>query len=98
MQSYTRLIAQNLSAETCQHHGVDDEYIRLLYQTSPLHDLGKVGIPDAVLLKPGKLTTDEFGIMKTHTLRRRPDAGRGAGAIPQRAVPADGPRNRRDPS
>ena len=47
---------------------MDEEYIRLLYQTSPLHDLGKVGIPDAILLKPGKLTADEFTVMKTHTV------------------------------
>jgi putative two-component system response regulator len=68
VQSYTRLIAKHLSAEVKACYGVDAEYIRLLYQTSPLHDLGKVGIPDIVLLKPGRLTTDEFEIMKTHTL------------------------------
>lgn len=68
VQQYTKLIAKNLSAEVKTRHGVDDEYIRLLYQTSPLHDLGKVGIPDAVLLKPAKLSSDEFAIMKTHTI------------------------------
>jgi putative two-component system response regulator len=68
VQSYTRLIAQNLSQEVRVCFGVDDEFIRLLHQTSPLHDLGKVAIPDAVLLKPGKLTHDEFEIMKTHTI------------------------------
>lgn len=45
-----------------------DEYISELFSTSPLHDIGKVGIPDSILLKPGKLTTDEFEIMKKHTL------------------------------
>src|ERR1700722_1198083 len=68
VQSYARLIARNLSPEMKACAGVDEEYIRLLYQTSPLHDLGKVGIPDSILLKPGKLTTDEFAIMKTHTV------------------------------
>ncbi|HZK81396.1 MAG TPA: response regulator [Humisphaera sp.] len=68
VQSYSRLIAQNLSPEVKTTAGVDAEFIRLLYQTSPLHDLGKVGIPDAVLLKPGKLTPAEFAIMKTHTI------------------------------
>jgi putative two-component system response regulator len=68
VQSYSRLIAQNLSPEVKACYGVDEEYIRLLYQTSPLHDLGKVAIPDVILLKPGKLTTDEFAIMKTHTV------------------------------
>jgi putative two-component system response regulator len=68
VQTYARLIAQNLSAAVKSFNSVDDEYIRLLYQTSPLHDLGKVAIPDAILLKPGKLTADEFAVMKTHTL------------------------------
>ncbi|HTW63547.1 MAG TPA: HD domain-containing phosphohydrolase, partial [Bryobacteraceae bacterium] len=67
VQSYTRLLAKHLSDETRKIHGVDDAYIHLLYQTSPLHDLGKVGIPDAVLLKPGKLTAEEFEVMKRHT-------------------------------
>lgn len=68
VQSYTRLLAQHLSPRAKEMHGVDAEYIRLLYQTSPLHDLGKVGIPDRVLLKPGKLSAEEFEIMKTHTM------------------------------
>jgi len=41
--------------------------IELLYKSAPLHDIGKVGIPDRILLKPGKLTPEEFEIMKTHT-------------------------------
>src|SRR3984957_6407488 len=68
VQSYTRLIAKHLSDELKACYGVDDEYVRLLYQTSPLHDLGKVGIPDAILLKPGKLAPDEFAIMKPPTI------------------------------
>jgi putative two-component system response regulator len=43
------------------------EYITTLFHASPLHDLGKVGVPDAILLKPGRLTVEEFEIMKTHT-------------------------------
>ena len=39
----------------------------MLYKSSPLHDIGKIGIPDYILLKPGELTPDEFDIMKTHT-------------------------------
>ncbi len=45
---------------------VDAEYVRLVYQTSPLHDIGKVAIPDAVLLKPGYLDEHERAVMKTH--------------------------------
>jgi putative two-component system response regulator len=85
VQSYSRALARNLSPRVQTAQGVDDDYVRLLYQTSPLHDLGKVGIPDAVLLKRGKLTPAEFAIMKTHTelgertlsaaLERFPQAG-----------------------
>jgi putative two-component system response regulator len=39
----------------------------MIVKAAPLHDLGKVGIPDAILLKPGRLTVEEFEIMKTHT-------------------------------
>jgi putative two-component system response regulator len=68
VQSYSRLIARNLSDEIKAQYGVDEDYVRLLYQTSPLHDLGKVGIPDSILLKPGKLSPEEFKIMQTHTV------------------------------
>lgn len=67
VQNYTRLLAKQLSSTDKYRSVINDEYIRLIYQTSPLHDLGKVGIPDAVLLKPSKLTVEEFSIMKTHT-------------------------------
>jgi putative two-component system response regulator len=85
VQSYSRALARNLTPRVKTANGVDDDYVRLLYQTSPLHDLGKVGIPDAVLLKRGKLNAAEFTIMKTHTelgertlsaaLERFPQAG-----------------------
>jgi len=45
---------------------LDDTFIETIYKASPLHDIGKVGIPDRILLKPGKLTVEEFEIMKTH--------------------------------
>ncbi len=98
VQSYARIIAKHLSAEVKAMNGVDDEYIRLLYQTSPLHDLGKVAIPDSLLLKPGKLTPTEFAIMETHTLVGRQDARRRAGAVSKCALPPDGARNRRNAS
>ncbi|HEY1684554.1 MAG TPA: HD domain-containing phosphohydrolase [Tepidisphaeraceae bacterium] len=68
VQSYARVIARNLSPEVKSRHGVDDAYLRLVHQTSPLHDIGKVGVPDHILLKPGKLTPEEFEQMKIHTL------------------------------
>ncbi|MCE5284495.1 MAG: response regulator [Pelosinus sp.] len=47
---------------------LSDAYIKEIFDTAPLHDIGKVGIPDSILLKPGKLTYDEFEIMKQHTI------------------------------
>jgi putative two-component system response regulator len=55
---YCRAIARTM--------GLDDEFVDRLFLASPLHDIGKIGIPDAVLLKPGKLTPDEWEIMKRH--------------------------------
>jgi putative two-component system response regulator len=66
-QNYVKALAKKL-----QHHpkfasALPDDKIEMLYKSAPLHDIGKVGIPDAILLKPGKLTVEEFEIMKTHT-------------------------------
>lgn len=48
-------------------HGVEPETVDLIYRAAPLHDVGKVAIPDAILNKPGKLTDDEMRMMKTHS-------------------------------
>jgi len=48
-------------------YGIGEEENRLLYSASPMHDIGKIGIPDAILLKPGKLEPDEYDVMKTHS-------------------------------
>ena len=64
MRSYARLIAREMAAS----HRLDDAFIEQLYYSSPLHDIGKVGVPDSILLKPGKLMPQEFDIMKTHAL------------------------------
>ena len=47
---------------------IDDDYIENICAASPLHDIGKVGVPDSILLKPGKLTKEEFDEMKVHTI------------------------------
>ena len=66
VREYSRLLASVLRAGG--RAGVDEEFVRNIYLTSPLHDIGKVGIPDAVLLKPARLSDREFEIMKGHTL------------------------------
>lgn len=61
-----RLMASYLREEKKYKDIIDDEYIDNIYKASPLHDIGKVGIPDSILLKKGKLTQEEFEQMKTH--------------------------------
>ena len=67
VQYYCRALSRWLAAQKKFKDVVDSEYVRLIFQTSPLHDIGKVGIPDAILLKPGRLDPYEFDVMKTHT-------------------------------
>lgn len=64
---YCRLLSEKLWEMGMHRKEIDPGFIESITQASPLHDIGKVGIPDAVLLKPGKLTAEEFEIMKTHT-------------------------------
>lgn len=68
VRQYSRRLAQEMANMSEFADVIDGEFIRLIYQTSPLHDIGKVGVPDGVLLKPGKLTDDEFEVMKKHTI------------------------------
>ena len=68
IREYCRVLAQEMSGWKRFSDEIDGEYVQLVYMTSPLHDIGKVGIPDNVLLKPGKFTEEEFEIMKQHTL------------------------------
>jgi putative two-component system response regulator len=67
VRGYSRVLAQHLGGMPRYQAEITPEYARLIYLTSPLHDIGKVGIPDTVLLKPGRLSDREFEIMKTHT-------------------------------
>ena len=68
IQSYCRFIAETLSVQKKYKEVIDATFIEDIYSSSPLHDIGKVGIEDRILLKPGSLTPDEMAIMKTHTL------------------------------
>jgi putative two-component system response regulator len=67
VRSYSHVLARQLAKNPAFAPIIDAEFIRLIYLTSPLHDIGKVGIPDSVLLKPGRLSDHEFEIMKSHT-------------------------------
>ncbi|WP_349920414.1 response regulator [Aeromonas veronii] len=66
-QHYVKLLAELLREHPRFRHFLNDESIHLLFKSAPLHDIGKVGIPDHILLKPGRLTREEFEIMMTHT-------------------------------
>jgi putative two-component system response regulator len=65
-QNYVHCLASGLKQRPKYTALMTDRYIDLLARSAPLHDIGKVGIPDYILLKPGKLTEEEFTIMKTH--------------------------------
>ena len=66
-QHYVKRLAQQLRLNPRYANELDDRCIDLLFKSAPLHDIGKVGIPDSILLKPSRLDAEEFEIMKTHT-------------------------------
>jgi putative two-component system response regulator len=68
IREYSKVLATELMTWPKFENEVDSQFVELIYLTSPLHDIGKVGIPDNVLLKPGKLSPEEFDVMKRHTL------------------------------
>jgi adenylate cyclase len=65
-QRYVEVLARQLAA-TPKYAWLGESSIRLLAKSAPLHDIGKVGIPDEILRKPGKLSADEYTVMKSHT-------------------------------
>jgi putative two-component system response regulator len=67
VQMLCRLLAAEMSAWPKYSNSITDDYVKNIVCASPLHDIGKVAIPDAILLKPGKLTREEFAVMKNHT-------------------------------
>jgi len=66
-QHYVKALAAALQGHPRFSRYLTDYNVELLFKSAPLHDIGKVGIPDHILLKPGRLEPDEFEIMKTHT-------------------------------
>ena len=70
-QRYIKVLARQLATYPKFAGILNPETIDLLYKSSPLHDIGKVGVPDSILLKPGRLTDEEFNVMKRHTLYGR---------------------------
>ena len=64
---YVRLLAEHIKQHDNYKHFLNNENIDMLYKSAPLHDIGKVAIPDNILLKPSRLTEEEFEVMKTHT-------------------------------
>jgi putative two-component system response regulator len=65
-QNYVKALAEHIRRRPEYQDHLTLRDIDLLYKSAPLHDVGKVGVPDAILLKPGKLTDEEFGLMKKH--------------------------------
>ena len=66
-QLYVDLLCRELAGHERFREALAGPKLDMIVKAAPLHDIGKVGIPDAILLKPGRLTADEFEIMKTHT-------------------------------
>jgi putative two-component system response regulator len=83
VQTFSKILAEQMREMRMRVAQLTTAFIENLYQTASLHDIGKVGTPDAILLKPGKLTADEFAEMKKHSdlgattlaavLKRHPD-------------------------
>lgn len=68
MREYCKILSENLSKLPKYHSVIDTAFVSDIYSASPLHDIGKVGIDDSVLLKKGSLTDPEWDIMRTHPI------------------------------
>ncbi len=68
VREYCRVLLEHLRQRPKYHELINAAYIQYLYLASMLHDIGKVGVPDFILLKAGRLTPEEFAVMKTHAL------------------------------
>ena len=67
--AYVRMLAEELRTRGLYKKQLTGDYIKNLVMAAPMHDVGKIAIPDAILQKPGKLTSEEFDMMKTHAAR-----------------------------
>lgn len=83
-QNYVRLLAEHLQKDQKHSAFLSEATIQVLYKSAPLHDIGKIAIPDHILLKPGKLTDAEFDEMKNHAF-----LGRDAIMMCERELPYD---------
>lgn len=68
VKAYTQILAKELMRRYPEYHLTDEE-VRIIESASAVHDIGKIAIPDNILLKPGKLTDEEFECMKSHTIK-----------------------------
>ncbi|MBN1786946.1 MAG: HD domain-containing protein [Sedimentisphaerales bacterium] len=68
IRSYCYILAEELKNNGPYTDLIDDQFVENLYRSSPLHDIGKIGIPDCILLKPGSLTDEEFDVMRQHSV------------------------------
>jgi len=68
-RTFCRLLAKKLMEHPRYTESITPAFVDNIFHAAPLHDIGKIGIPDSILLKPGKLTPEEFETIKTHTLR-----------------------------
>lgn len=66
IREYSKALALQLQKYPKYNDSINDDYVDILYKASPLHDIGKIGVPDHILKKPAKLTPEEYEIMKTH--------------------------------
>ena len=66
-QNFVKMLAEKLKSNPRFKSFLTEENIDLLYKSAPLHDIGKVGVPDHILLKPGRLTKEEFDVIEKHT-------------------------------
>ena len=98
VRSYAEILAEQLGRGSVYASRITAQFLDDLYRTSPLHDIGKVAISDTILLKPSRLTPEEFEIMKTHTFHWTQDPRTGRFQFGVRRLPGHGHRGCQVPS